>query len=90
MWQRGKRWLLLDVIEKAKKRCGLGAEVQVVSCYEAGRDGFWLHRWLVEHHVQNLVVDSSSIEVNRRQRRAKSDRLDAGEALRHAGSPPRW
>ena len=70
---------LLEVVQKAKKRCGLGAEAAVVSCYEAGRDGFWLHRWLVEHGVHNLVVDSSSIEVNRRQRRAKTDRLDAGK-----------
>jgi len=49
----------------------------VLCCYEAGRDGFWLHRFLLAHGVQNQVVDSSSIEVNRRQRRAKSDRLDA-------------
>ena len=70
---------LLELIEKAKKRCGLSGMVPVVSCYEAGRDGFWLHRWLVEHGVENLVVDSSSIEVNRRQRRAKSDRLDAAK-----------
>ena len=75
----GEAPALLEVIEKAKKRCGLGGAVQVVSCYEAGRDGFWLHRWLVEHGVESLVVDSSSIEVNRRQRRAKSDRLDAGK-----------
>jgi transposase len=75
----GNAPVLLDVIEKAKKRCGHGVGVQVVSCYEAGRDGFWLHRWLLVHGVENLVVDSSSIEVNRRQRRAKSDRLDAAK-----------
>lgn len=75
----GKAPALLEVIEKAKKRCGLSGAVPVVSCYEAGRDGFWLHRWLVEHGVENLVVDSSSIEVNRRQRRAKNDRLDAAK-----------
>ena len=49
----------------------------MLSCYEAGRDGFWLHRFLLAHGVQNQVVDSSSIEVNRRRRRAKSDGLDA-------------
>ena len=76
---------LLEVVEKANKRCGLGAEVGVVSCYEAGRDGFWLHRWLVEHGVQNVVVDSSSIEVNRRERRAKNDRLDAGKLYEMLG-----
>ena len=64
-------------IKAAKKRFGLPEDAPVLCCYEAGRDGFWLHRFLLAHGVQNQVVDSSSIEVNRRQRRAKSDRLDA-------------
>jgi len=68
-------------IRLAKKRFGLPETAPVLSCYEAGRDGFWLHRYLVEHGVQNLVVDSSSIEVNRRQRRAKTDRMDVGKLL---------
>src|SRR2546430_11544043 len=51
------------------------------SCYEAGRDGFWLHRWLAEEGIDNIVVDSSSIEVNRRARRAKTDRLDGDKLL---------
>ena len=51
------------------------------SCYEAGRDGWWLHRWLVDHGVHNIVVESASIEVNRRLRRAKNDRLDADKLL---------
>jgi len=75
----------LDALEReirlAKKRFGLPETAPVLSCYEAGRDGFWLHRYLVEHGVQNLVVDSSSIEVNRRQRRAKTDRMDVGKLL---------
>ena len=49
----------------------------VRSCYEAGRDGFWLHRYLASSGIANDIVDSSSIEVNRRRRRAKTDRLDA-------------
>jgi transposase len=53
----------------------------VVSCYEAGRDGFWLHRYLIAHGVTNYVVDSSSIEVDRRARRAKTDRLDLAGLL---------
>jgi transposase len=69
-------------IAQAKERFGLAKEVQVVSCYEAGRDGFWLHRWLVSVGVVNHVVDSSSIEVNRRRRRAKSDGLDADSLVR--------
>jgi transposase len=53
----------------------------VVSCYEAGREGFWLHRFLQGHGITNHVVDSSSIEVNRRRRRAKSDGLDVRKLL---------
>lgn len=68
-------------IEKARKHFGLGERLRIVSCYEAGRDGFWLHRYLVSKGIENLVVDSSSIEVNRRRRRAKTDRLDAGKLL---------
>jgi transposase len=69
-------------IAAAKHRWGLPAEARVVSCYEAGREGFWLHRWLVAHGVDSRVVDSSSIEVPRRARRAKSDKLDTGGLLR--------
>lgn len=72
---------LLECIDKAKARCGLAPEVRVHSCYEAGRDGFWLHRWLIEQGIDNVVVDSSSIEVNRRARRAKTDRLDGDKRL---------
>ena len=68
-------------IARAKERFGLPAQVRVVSCYEAGRDGFWLHRALVAMGVASHIVDSSSIEVNRRKRRAKSDRLDAGKLV---------
>ena len=71
---------VLRQIEAMKERLGLAASCRVVSCYEAGRDGFWLHRFLEAHEIENLVVDSSSIEVIRRQRRAKTDRLD-GESL---------
>jgi transposase len=67
---------LLAQIVWAKKKLGLPAQVRVVSCYEAGREGFWLHRFLVAHGVENLVVDSSSIEVPQKRRRAKTDRLD--------------
>jgi transposase len=72
---------VLVEIDRAKQRFDLPEQTRVVSCYEAGRDGFWLHRFLVAQGVENLVVDSSSIEVNRRQRRAKTDRLDAHKLL---------
>jgi transposase len=65
-----------DEIAATKTRFGLSADTAVVSCYEAGLDGFWVHRYLGSLGVSNLVVDSSSIEVNRRARRAKTDRLD--------------
>jgi len=68
-------------IVAAKMRFGLAIDAPVRSCYEAGRDGFWVHRWLVAAGIDNVVVDSSSIEVNRRARRAKTDRLDASKAL---------
>jgi transposase len=82
-------------IARAKERFGLPADAPVVSCYEAGRDGFWLHRWLIAQAIDNRVVDSSSIEVNRRSRRAKSDRLDAGKLVAmllryHAGETKVW
>jgi transposase len=67
---------LLTQIARAKKKLGLPADARVVSCYEAGREGFWLHRFLVAHAVENLIVDSSSIEVPQKRRRAKTDRLD--------------
>jgi transposase len=80
---------------KAKKRFGQAADATVKSCYEAGRDGFWLHRYLTACGVENSVVDSASIEVNRRLRRAKTDRLDAGKLVNlllryHGGEKKVW
>jgi transposase len=67
---------LLVAIAAARRSLGLPEGARVVSLYEAGRDGFWLHRFLIAQGVENLVIDSSSLEVNRRRRRAKTDRLD--------------
>ena len=84
----------LDCVAKARARCSLSAEAKVHSCYEAGRDGWWLHRWLIEQGIDNIVVDSASIEVNRRARRAKTDRLDGDKLLamllRHHGGERVW
>lgn len=66
-----------QVIREAKAKFGLPAGCKVVCCYEAGRDGFWLHRALLGRGITNTVVDPASIEVNRRHRRVKTDRLDA-------------
>jgi transposase len=68
-------------IRLAKKRFGLPEGARVLSCYEAGRDGFWLHRYLISEGIENLVVDSASIEVNRRAKRTKTDSLDVGKLL---------
>ena len=86
---------LEEEICQAKRRFHLSESAAVRSCYEAGRDGFWLHRYLLDRQVQNLVVDSSSIEVNRRARRAKTDRLDATKLLTmliryHSGEEKVW
>ena len=80
LWRRqvdaGAVERLVAEIARAKAHVRLPAATPVVSCYEAGRDGFGLHRCLAQHGVTNYVVDSSSIEVKRRARRAKSDGLD--------------
>ena len=82
-------------IEKAKQRFGIEGQIRVVSCYEAGRDGFWLHRYLLSCGIENVVVDSASIEVNRRKRRAKTDRIDVRKLLHkllryHGGEQLVW
>ena len=91
----GELMKLQQAVAEAKERFGLGGSTRVVSCYEAGRDGFWLHRHLRSVGVENEVVDSSSIEVSRRLRRAKTDRLDADRLLaklmrHHAGEREGW
>src|SRR5260370_40288175 len=73
--------VLVAEIKAAKKRFNLPEDTPVVSCYEAGRDGFWLHRCLLAQGVPSHVADSASIEINRRQRRAKSDGLDVVNLL---------
>ena len=67
----GDREGLTRALDAARRHFGLAADAPVVSCYEAGRDGFWPHRLLTALGVTNLVVDSSSIEVSRRARRSR-------------------
>jgi len=73
---------LREALALAKQRLGLPSDAPVRSCYEAGRDGFWVHRLLQSLGVDNVVVDPASIEVPRRARRAKTDRLDAEKLVR--------
>jgi transposase len=70
-----------EVRTAAAKLGGEGA--QVVVAYEAGHEGFWIQRDLVERGFQAEVIDPVSLKVDRRSKRAKTDRLDA-EALTRA------
>ena len=86
---------LSEAVLKAKERFGMPTSARVVSCYEAGRDGFWLHRHLVSVGIENQVVDAASIEVSRRLRHVKADRLDGDRLLaklirHHAGERGGW
>jgi transposase len=75
---------LLARIDELRSRAAMksGQTMEVACCFEAGRDGFWLHRWLTAHGVISYVLEPTSILVNRRARRAKTDRLDAEGMLR--------
>jgi transposase len=73
----GDQAALLREVARAKQRAGVPPDAAVVSCYEIGRDGFWVHRWLTRQGITNHVVDAASIEVPRRRRPVKTDRLDA-------------
>ena len=86
---------LSEAVAKAKERFGMSASARVVSCYEAGRDGFWLHRHLRGVGIENQVVDAASIEVSRRLRHVKTDRLDGERLLvklirHHTGERGGW
>jgi transposase len=74
----GLRSLIARIRARAAEK--LGSVTEVVSCYEAGYDGFWLHRLLEAAGIRNFVFDAASIAVEQRARRAKTDRID-GELL---------
>jgi transposase len=77
----GDRQALQHEIALAKARFGLAGDTPTVSCYEAGRDGFWIHRWLLSIGVDNRVVDAASIEVPQHAKRVKTDRIDAEKLM---------
>jgi len=88
---------LLDLCERIRTRVAKETtkRVEMVSCYEAGYDGFWLHRLLQAHDIRNHVIDPASLQVDRRARRAKTDRVDAERLLRSLmaylrGEPKVW
>jgi transposase len=77
----GDREAFQEELPKALKHFKLPEDCKIYSCYEAGRDGFWIHRYLESIGINNIVVDPASIEVNRRFRRAKTDRIDGQKLL---------
>ena len=88
---------LLDLCERIRTRVAreTNKRVEIVSCYEAGYDGFWLHRLLEAHGIRNYVIDPASLQVDRRARRAKTDQVDVGRMLRSLmsylrGEPMVW
>ena len=88
---------LLKLCERIRTRIAreLRKDVELVSCYEAGYDGFWLHRLLEAHGIRNYVIDPASLQVDRRARRAKTDRVDVERLLRSLmaylrGEPKVW
>ena len=94
----GSKWKrLLELFEEVRARVAreTGRTVEMVSCYEAGYDGFWLHRQLEAHGVRNYVIDPASLQVDRRARRVKTDRIDTERLLRSLmaylrGEPKVW
>src|SRR6202043_1261651 len=88
---------LLELIEEVRARVSRepGRAGDVLSCYEAGYDGFWLHRLLEAHGIRNYVIDPASLQVDRRARRVKTDRIDTERLLRSLmaylrGEPKVW
>src|SRR5215472_16675749 len=91
-WER-----LFELIEEVRARVSreMGRTVEVISCYEAGYDGFWLQRQLSAHGIRNYVIDPASLQVDRRARRVKTDRIDTERLLRSLmaylrGEPKVW
>jgi len=88
---------LLELIEEVQTRASreTGRAVEVMSCYEAGYDGFWLHRLLEAHGIRNYVIDPASLQMDRRARSVKTDRIDTERLLRSLmaylrGEPKVW
>lgn len=93
--EAGDSQALLRQLEAAKEHFELPPEAGVRSCYEAGRDGFWVHRLFVSLGIDSVVIDAASMKVSRRSRRAKTDRLDADQLLvdlvrHHRGDRDVW
>jgi len=75
-WERFR-----EEIEKGRQPFGLEETAPVRSCYEAGREGFWVHRALEAMGIENRIVDAASIDMKRRKR-AKTDRKGSEQLAR--------
>ncbi len=71
----------LEEVKLAKVKLKLPADAKVVCCFEAGRDGHWIHRWLESESIEVLEIDSSSIETPRGRKHVKTDRIDVEKLL---------
>jgi transposase len=82
---------LMVKLDAARDRMAkvIGRAPKVTLCYEAGYDGFWLARLLKHHGIDCLVMEPASLQVNRRARRVKTDRIDVGKCLLDGGDPER-
>ena len=82
--EHGDAARLLELLGRARQeeQQALGQAIGVSCCYEASYDGFWLHRELEAAGIENFVIDPASLLVNRRARRAKTDRIDVRGLLR--------
>jgi transposase len=78
--------LSLLTTQRAQAERRGGRVVKIVSIYEAGLDGFWLHRWLEAQGIESHVVDPASILGPQRKRKAKTDRIDGVKLLRSLAS----
>lgn len=77
----GSQSELKAILDRARAKFGLAVDVRVLSCMEAGRDGFWPHWFVTAQGLENLVVDASSMKVSRQGRRAKTDKIDVARLL---------
>jgi transposase len=87
---RPPRFVTIDALDferfvqeavRAKKHYGMPPDAPIWTCYEAGREAFSLHRVLTDVGCEDVVVDPASIQVDRRARRVKTDRVDAAALL---------
>jgi transposase len=75
---------LLRLLQRWRDEATRGGRcvARIAVAFEAGRDGFWLARWLMRHEIETHVIHPTSVAVSREHRRAKTDRLDTAMLMR--------